>query len=342
MPVVAYIHNLSPIKTSQRNNQYFDVHLQTENKSIRTVCFSPEKHRHFKQKLESSSPVKISNYNLKRNARTNDFEIHINKRTKLDEPTASEVNFDFKPAPQPQLTPVKEIVDILQSDQAQCQVSVVGKIKFNGPIETIMTKGKYLKKQEASITDNSESICLVLWENDISKVQDDFSYKKQKVTVRVYNDEKYLTLNKNSIIGQIDQSFDREQTLEMASNCKTVQTPANGVTSTQRFMSCFKCKTKIVPTENELVKCSECGRAQLKAKCPTRLFSTVEFLIDDSDEVTLNLFEDKLQTIYELYRKQHDITKDFNEFTDEDIILICLKVSSTFFYNDKKNVIAIN
>jgi len=56
--------------------------------------------------------VKISNYNLKRNARTNDFEIHINKRTKLDEPTASEVNFDFKPAPQPQLTPVKEIVDI--------------------------------------------------------------------------------------------------------------------------------------------------------------------------------------------------------------------------------------
>ena len=69
---------------------------------------------------------------------------------------------------------------------------------------------------------------------------------------------------------------------------------------------------------------------------------TVEFLIDDSDEVTLNLFEDKLQTIYELYRKQHDITKDFNEFTDDDIILMCLKVSSTFFYNDKKNVIAIN
>ena len=122
-----------------------------------------------------------------------------------------------------------------------------------------------------------------------------------------------------------------EQTLEMASNYKTVQTPANGVTSIQRFMSRFKCKTKTVLTENELVKCSECGQAQLKAKCPTRLFSTVEFLIDDSDEVTLNLFEDKLQTIYELYREQHDITKDFNELTDDNIILICLKVSSTFF-----------
>lgn len=265
------IHNLSPIKTRQRNNQYFNVHLQTENKSIKTVHFSPEKHCHFKQKL------KISNYNLKRNARTNDFEIHINKRTKIAEPTASEVNFDFKPAPQPQLTPVKESVDTLQSDQAQCQVSVVGKIKFNGPIETIMTKGKYLKKQEVSIKDNSESIRLVLWENDISKVQDDFSYKLQKVMVRVHNDQKYLTLNKNSIIGQIDQSFDREQALEMASNYKTVQ------------------------------MCSECGRAHLKAKCPTRLFATVEFLIDDSDEVTLNLFEDKLQTIYELYKKQHEV-----------------------------------
>ena len=68
-----------------------------------------------------------------------------------------------------------------------------------------------------------------------------------------------------------------------------------------------------------------------ESQMPNKIICAVEFLIDNSDEVTLNLFEDKLQTMYELYRKQHDIAKDFNEFTDDDIILICLKVSSIFF-----------
>ena len=73
-----------------------------------------------------------------------------------------------------------------------------------------------------------------------------------------------------------------------------------------------------------------------ESQMPNKIICAVEFLIDNSDEVTLNLFEDKLQTIYELYKKQHNITKDLNEFTDDDTTLMCLKVSSTVFYNDRK------
>lgn len=61
-----------------------------------------------------------------------------------------------------------------------------------------------------SITDNSVTIRLVLWENDITKVTTDSSYKLRKVMVRVYDEEKYLTLNKQAIINQITEELIRE------------------------------------------------------------------------------------------------------------------------------------
>lgn len=55
--MVGYLHNLSPIKTSQNKNQYFSLNFQTNSQVYRAVCFSPEKHSVLKRKLESSSPV---------------------------------------------------------------------------------------------------------------------------------------------------------------------------------------------------------------------------------------------------------------------------------------------
>lgn len=246
-------------------------------------------------------------------------------------------------APAPQLTPVQDIEEIISSHTTQHLVSVVGRVKFNGPVESIITKGKYLKKQEATITDHTKTIRLVLWENDISKVKNDGSYKLQKVMVRIYNNEKYLTLNKNSIIAQTQETFDREEDINIANSFRTVATPANGVPAIQRFMSCFKCKTKIVADgESELVKCSECGRGQLKVNCPTRLFATVEFLQEEEEEIVLNIFEDKLQSLYELYKTQFGEEKSFDQLSDDDIMVMCLKVKSTVYFNSKRNVIAIN
>ena len=75
---------------------YFDMTLQTKNGTYRSVCFSPEKHSGLSSNYESSSPVKISKFQLKRNQRSNDDEIHINKRTKLENPQESEVIFDIQ------------------------------------------------------------------------------------------------------------------------------------------------------------------------------------------------------------------------------------------------------
>ena len=59
--MVGYLHNLSPIKTSKNE--------KTNSRVYRAVCFSPEKHSVLKRKFESSSPVKINKFQLKKNRR---------------------------------------------------------------------------------------------------------------------------------------------------------------------------------------------------------------------------------------------------------------------------------
>ena len=100
--IIAYVHNLS-IKTSKQNNLYFDMSLETQDKLYRAVCFSPEKHQQCKARSDLSSPIKLTKYQLKRNAFTDQHEVHINKRSRLFEPASHKINFDIQ-----QLEPVKQ------------------------------------------------------------------------------------------------------------------------------------------------------------------------------------------------------------------------------------------
>lgn len=319
---------------------YFDVKLQTKDKTYRSVCFSAEKHSTFKQKYEASSPVKITNYNLKRNSTTNSTEIHINKRTRLDDPDTEDVGFDIQ-AQQATAAPIlTDISSVLKHSTAQ--VSVVGRVSFHGPSETILTKGKLLNKQEAYLTDNSGTIRLVLWENDIARIQSESSYKLTNVMVRKYDNKKYLTLNKQSLITTTQEEFNPQDDAAVQNQILTVQSPATGVKPLNRFLSCSKCHTKVIAvSDKKIIKCSECGLTQLKDKCTTRYFATAEYSNDSGQTVTLKLFEDKLQKLYELQKSQEDVTKAFHDFTDDEMYEMLLTVNATIVYNDNSNVIAV-
>ena len=52
--VVGYVHNVSPVKSGRR----FDFQLQTQEKTVRGVCFSPSHHKRFQKMSKISRPVK--------------------------------------------------------------------------------------------------------------------------------------------------------------------------------------------------------------------------------------------------------------------------------------------
>lgn len=119
---------------------YFDMTLQTKYGTYRSVCFSPEKHCGFSSKYESSSPVKTSKFQLKRNERPNQDEIRINKRSKLDDPQESEVTFNIKKVESEEKCKlgITAVSDVLQGD-TNAVINVCGRITLHGAEETILS-----------------------------------------------------------------------------------------------------------------------------------------------------------------------------------------------------------
>ena len=325
---------------------YFHMTLQTEDTTYRSVCFSPEKHQHFFAKYESSSPLKISKFQLKRNDRTNQDEVHINKRTKMEDPLDTEVSFDIKKIEsedkcKPGITTVSEVLE----GDTKAVLNVCGRITFRGGEETVLSKGKTLRKQEALFTDNSGTIRLVLWENDIHRVTSATVYSISKIVVREYEKAKYLTLHKMSSIDKSNIPITRDDgDAEGLPNTEKVDCPGEGVLSVQRFSSCKKCQTKLIRNGAKLlVKCPECGLAQLFNKCHQRLIANVMFL-KAANTLSLLLFEDKLKQLHDIYKSQiaGGTTGSFESLDDDSIMEFLLTVQATVCFNTKKNVVSVH
>ena len=67
-------------------------------------------------------------------------------------------------------------------------------------------KTKY--RVECLVADHTESIKLILWEDAIEKVHSSKSYHFQNLTIRIFDDNKYLNTNVLTVIDEIDDIHD--------------------------------------------------------------------------------------------------------------------------------------
>lgn len=339
------MHNLSPIKQSQRKNLYFDLDLQTKNKTYRTVCFSPEKHANCKSKFESSSPIKLTRFQIKRNQRNNEDEIMINKRSRIDDATDNEVDFDIqtlRPVENQYTSTIIDVASVLDGSSASV-VNVTGRISFQGFQETILKNGKTLRKQEAVFTDNSASVRAVLWENDIDRMKSGSHYTISRAVVKEYEGNKYLTMNKKSEIKESTATVDLEDQVNLQGNLQFVECPAEGVESINNFLSCNRCHVKVATVAGKkVVKCSECGLGQLKDKCKQRFTAKVLFKDDKNEAVSLLLFDDKLKQLVQIYEQQNNVESVNCTTLDDDTWMeILLTVNARIYFNQKRNVVSV-
>lgn len=58
--VVGYLHNISPLK----KGRYFDFQMQTKDKTVHGVCFSPPKLKRFSELSQKSSPVELKKFRV--------------------------------------------------------------------------------------------------------------------------------------------------------------------------------------------------------------------------------------------------------------------------------------
>ena len=82
-----FVHSVSPIKTGgDKKHRYFDCNLQTKDKIVRAVCFSPERRDKFDHYEKTKSPVKIKKFGESNKYGTRN--IIIEKRTVVEIPSS--------------------------------------------------------------------------------------------------------------------------------------------------------------------------------------------------------------------------------------------------------------
>ena len=338
---MGYLHNLSPIKTSKSNNQYFDLQIQTSNEVYRTVCFSPDKHSLLKRKLESSSPIKIHKYQLKKNERSGENDLILNKRTKIEDPDDSETDFDYVSVKTETMQATDATTEEIQDGAAHTLINIMGRLTFSGSKETLQVKGKTLTKQEAILTDNTGSIRVVLWEKDIPRVTTGTCYNITNMAVKEYGVTKYLTLTRHSTIESIQVNIDRQDTSDVKTETTQHQFPPDGVNYVQQFLACNKCHSKLVNNASKIIKCSECGLTQLKKKCQSKVLASI-LIKTDQETASYTLFNDTMHQLFHIYEEQNpEIETTFEEMTEDDINVMLLTVEANVLFNEKRNAVQI-
>ena len=92
--VKGYIHMVTDILTSPKSNvKYFNVKFQDCSNVKRGVSYDLAQHTILKQFESSKAAVSMTNIKVKRNLFTDNEEIQLTKKTKIE---ATETNFKFK------------------------------------------------------------------------------------------------------------------------------------------------------------------------------------------------------------------------------------------------------
>lgn len=333
--IIGYLHNLSPMKVSKNDNEYFDVNVQMKEKTMRAICFSPDK-------MKPSSPVKICNYTIKRNQYSQEDEIHLSKRTRLSDPDASEVNFNIVEQKVDEELTFSSVSDVVGNKESIGQVNISGRVSFQGLPETVKSNGKTRMKQEAILTDESGSIRIVFWQSDIEIIQSGSSYELTRAIVKNYDGENYITINRQTVLrnSTVKVARDDDERVQVQNISKGFL-PADGLEKVTSYLCCNKCNASLLQNDNRKVgKCSNCGCGELKSKCKKLMIAKALF-IKDKKKVTLTIFDEKLAELYTIYRKQTNSTQLYSQLDEDEIMEFLLCVEAVVCYNKRLNVISI-
>ncbi len=316
--------------------------IQTKNEVLRAVCFAPEKKKEMQAKCESSSPVKITNCRIRKNPYTQLNELQINKRTKISEPSPDEVTFNVIEVKKEKSVEAT-VADIL-SNAPSSKFNVSGRVTFQGPQETVNSNGKVLVKQDAIFTDETDSVRMVLWQSDIKKIESSKTYNVTNMVKSTYKDVPYIVLTRESVVTTCQVVVEKEDKKLLQHLAKKVSCPANCIEKISTFLSCKKCSGTIANLGGgKILHCSSCGGSQLKSTSKTKTMVKALFVDDANEKVSLTIFHEKLEQLYDIYLQDSAdaIVKQLQTLSEDEMMEFLLTVEGTLFYNEQMVVTAV-
>jgi len=325
-PIIAYVHNLSPIKRNKKNTiDYTTLTLQmSDNPKQLALCYSKNKRKILEEKETTRSPVKITRYTTS----TDKTKIIFNDKTIVSAPQDLDYNFQFTSIDN---TPATAIADILSADDESTEnnITVCSKVVVMNQTKTV----KLNKVAELIVRDKTSSIQLDLWNKQIGQVENKGIYCFINLSSTYWNNTKKLTTTYNTIIKPIvDKSLSeltcQDEDMKAVSTEQVIEVPSFvTMEDVQRYRTCINCNRRVPQGQTNIVKCDHCRHKMKWEDCPQKLCTNVIISINDHKK-TLTIFEDCMK---ELLGEYDQAQVDVNLIGDQLLDLNNIKLT----FNDR-------
>ena len=198
------ITELSPVKLSRKNQKYFSGKITDGKKLIRVLSFEPSLHGAMakSRKCGNLIPLQIVkleklHYVMQVVLRTH----HLKFGSQVE--TLSEKSFDLIAVEKKKCSVValEDLVNVAVNER----VSVCVKVVDLEATRSVKNKyGKEFMMQNVMVADGTAQSRVVLWENEIGKLDLNKSYQLENVAVRVFNDTKHLSFSEGTTITLVE------------------------------------------------------------------------------------------------------------------------------------------
>lgn len=322
---------MSGIKTaSNAKTNYFDCKFQTsEEAAVRLVCFSPQKRKVLQSAYEKKSPVKIeANLNTRKRLNTDSEEYTIPKNARV---TSSEIEFPFNESLDDNLHTVNQALQANIYKSVDLKVKIITKDE-NKQVIVKDTKSKY--KCDALVADETDCIKVVLWQNLINKITTGKCYHFKHLTVRIFDDCKFLNTNELTSVEEIHEIQNvKIDAPEIKDNLLMAQVVGVNI---KKSASCLACN-KTLPTEegedqgdDQEITCTNCNITTLASFCGTKLVAQI--VIKTTNELaSYTCFNDAIDS----FLKNTKCTKSLAEIEITELKQLLLKAGQQRIIVDK-------
>lgn len=210
--VYGIVLDLSPVKKSSRNPQvqYFDGRITDGVKVARMVCFDSKKRALLDDAREKGTSIGLKKCKVKENR--GKYEIIASTATRIDVTDKEYIVDESLKAGRPlTLGSIDQMKDMVVNQQVTLKVKI---IQVEVAVNINTNDGRMVRKQECVCADSSGSSRLVLWEIDIGKVEVGHCYELQDVTIRSFEEQKYLSTSSKCVIQDCDDIGEVSEDIE--------------------------------------------------------------------------------------------------------------------------------
>ena len=297
-----YIQNLSPIKRSRNQNQWYDFDLQTSPSKLRRVVgFNIANHSMLQEHEASKTAVTLKN--TKQNSSNH---IIFNQQSTVRVTPTFDIDFDYKPINKSQKTgpstqPSKKItLEELPTLQVNQKVNVTASLSLGNenpkPVQLKSSSEMTTVKEDCVLEDETGTATIHIWDPLYKTIKTGTTYEFEN-----------LSTSKESLISTPTTTLkEANQQLTPINGPALLENPEKEakvesfkmINKLSIFITCQACKRKINEiTQQNTLKCKNCGVRQRKMQC--KRDASVQLLVHlDEKDIWLTAFTDVLESLF--------------------------------------------